>query len=108
MIFAFTRANWIKLATTQLKLGDVVILSLSDDLKPTFGIVKMILIDEQDVLLCTTVCTNVIYESHLHAWEINPSSEVLVVKFNTEMTQQILHPIPARFNTYYISLKHAL
>ena len=102
------RANWIKVTTMQLKQGDVVILSLSDDQKPTFGTVEMILVDDQDVLLCTKVCTNAIYESHLHAWEIKPSSEVLVVKFNTEMTQQILHPIPAKFDTYYVSLKHAL
>ena len=114
MVFAFTfnnniyRANWIKVATMQLKPGDVIILSLSDDQKPIFGIVKMILVDDQDVLLCTTVCTNVMYESHLRAWEIQPSSEVLVVKFNTEMTQQILHPITAKLNTYYVSLKYAL
>jgi len=92
----------------QLKQGDVVILSLSDDQKPTFGLVETILVDDQDVLLCTKVCTNVTYKSHLRAWEIKPSSEVLVVKLNTEMTQQILHPISAKYDTYYISLKHAL
>ena len=97
--FYIYSANWIKVATTQLKLGDVVILSLSDDQKATFGIVKMILVDDQDVLLCTTVCINVMYESHLCAWEIQPSSKVLVVKFNTEMTQQILYPITAKLNT---------
>ena len=94
----------------QLKLKDVIILSVSDDQDPTFGIVNMIFIDDdQQVLLCTTVCTNVTYETHLRAWEINPlHSEVRVVKFNTEMTQQILQPIPAKLNSYYVSLKYAL
>ena len=102
------RANWVKVASMQLKPGDVVILSLTDEQEPTFGIIKTILVDDQDVLLCTTVCTNVVYDSHLHAWEIRPTCEVTVIKFSTEMTQQILYPIPANFNTFYISLKYAL
>ena len=94
----------------QPNLGDVVILSLSDDQEPTFGIVNMMLIDnDQHVLLCTTVCTNVIYETHLRVWEIKPLlSLVRVVKLNTEMTQQILQPIPANLYSYYISLKYTL
>ena len=99
---------WIKVATAQLKPGDAIILSLTDDQQPSFGVIKMILIDDHDTLLCVNTCVNIGYRSHLRAWEVQYSSQVSVVKFETEMMQQVLQPIPANFNTYYISLKHAL
>ena len=101
------RAKWIKFLTAQLRLGDCIILSGSDTQEPVFGIVKMILCDEQYTLLCINRCEVVGYQEHLKAWEIQ-LSQMTVVKFNMQMSKQILQPIPANYNTYYISLKHAL
>ena len=68
----------------------------------------MILVDDHDTLLCVYACINKVYHSHLRAWEIQHSSQVSVIKFEIKMIQQVLQPIPANSNTYYISLKHAL
>ena len=102
------RANWIAVSTYRLKAGNAIILSVSDETAPSFGIVKQILCDSQIILLCINQCSNIAYQSHLRAWEVKQSPEASVVKFDSQITQQILQPIPANFNTYYISLKYAL
>lgn len=106
--YPFFRANWITVSAYNLKPGNAIILSVSDETTPSFGIVKQILCDRQIILLCVNQCTNIAYQSHLRAWEVKQSPEASVVKFNTQITQQILQPIPANCNTYYISLKYAL
>lgn len=102
------RTNWIKLLTSQLKPGHGIILSVSDTQEPLFDIIKTILCDRHETLLCVTKCINITYQGHMKAWEIQESSETSVVKFKMQMTEQILHLTPAKYNTYYISLKHAL
>ena len=72
------------------KLELTVILSVSDTQEPLFGIVKTILCDKYDTLLCVKKCTNVTYMGHLKAWEIQELSETSVVKFDMHMTKQIL------------------
>ena len=104
----FYRAKWIKLLTSQLKPGDVIILSVSVTQEPLFGIIKMILCSEQHTLLCVNKCKLIGYQEHLKAWEIEQLSETTVLKFKMLMSKQVLQPIPANHNTYYVTLKHAL
>ena len=91
-----------------MKSGNAVIISVSEAQEPLFGIIKMILCDEHDTLLCVKKCINITYQGHYRAWEIQESHEISVVKFDMPMSKQILQPIPANYNTYFISLKHAL
>lgn len=104
----YPRANWIAVSMYQLKPENAIILSVSDETAPSFGIVKQIFCDNQIILLCINQCTNIAYQSHLRAWEVKQLPEASIIKFDAQMTQQILQPIPANINTYYISLKYAL
>ena len=106
-LFQHYRAKWVKYNGITLTKDYVIIANVIDEYEPEFAWINEITVSEQQqIILNTTKCDLVCYNSHYHSWEIQKTFDTAIMLCTDFTTRQLLIPRHASVNTHFITLKY--